>query len=58
LNGGARVFKIRVAGDEDNFDLRIVRVDVGGELQAGHDRHADIGDDDLGLLFFNALYGV
>ena len=49
----ARVLEIGVAGDENHEDLRVICVDVRGELQPRFARHADVRDDDFGLLAFD-----
>ena len=45
-----RIFKFIVTGDENNPGIRPLPANHGGELNAIHARHADVGDDDIDFI--------
>ena len=55
LDGTLRVGKIRIAGQNDDFDAGMVAGDDLGKLKTVHTGHADIADNDIRLNDRNLL---
>ena len=55
LDGTLRVGKIRIAGQNDDFDAGMVAGDDLGKLKTVHTGHADITDNDIRLNDRNLL---
>ena len=61
VEGAAEVSRAREGSEDDDARLRVAVADFGGEREAGHSGHFDVGNEDVGLEFgdgFESLASV
>lgn len=53
VEGAAQIARAREGGEDDDAGLRIAVADFGGESEAGHLGHLDVGNENVGFVLLD-----